>query len=323
MAEHRLPADLAQRLVAGDAELAVTGASGWFGRATLALLHDALGERAFAARVRAFASAARPLRVRQGLDVPLLALDDLATAVGPGAIVLHYAYVTRERIAERGHDAYVAENLQITLRVLELVETHPPAALVYLSSGAVYGRGSALETDLAANPYGALKHLDELSLRAAAEAAGARAVVARVFAVAGPYLQKVDVFALSDLVRQGLAGGPLRVRARGDVRRSYAAVGDVVAVALAEALRDAPEPGPTFDAAGPEVVEMGELAERVRATLRLGDVRIERERDPGAPADDYFGDARAFEDLAHGHGIDLLTLDEQIELTARDLASGP
>jgi UDP-glucuronate decarboxylase len=267
-------------------------------------------------RVVAFASRPRTLTLAGGDDVAVAALDALRDT--PHDVLLHFAYLTREHAATHGHDAYVAGNLAISATVVEAIARQRPQAVAYASSGAVYAAASAsgLAFDVAENPYGALKRLDELTLRQAAADAGAAAVVARVFNVAGPWITKPRGFALSDLAWRARAGEPLRLQARHPVQRSYVDVEDLAAllVALCDARRDA-----RFDTAGDEVVEVGALAERVRAVLGREDLPIERDWDPSAPADRYVGDGTALRALAAEHGVALRGLDEQIARTAAGL----
>jgi dTDP-glucose 4,6-dehydratase len=279
----------------------VTGATGWFGRVTLDLLAAALGPEAFAARVTGYASTARTVPVAGAGEVALRPFAELA----PADVLLHFAFLTPDRLAAVGHERFVAANLALTRRVQDVLEGGRVGALVLASSGA------ARAPDLDANPYGALKRLDELVLR------GPATVVARVFAVGGPHLARPEIYALGDLVARALAGRPLVVRATRPVVRAYAAIGDVVALALAEALagRDA-----AFDTGGEEV-EVGELADVVRHALARPDLEVERPPlEPGAAADRYVGDPAAMRELARRHGVELQPLEAIVRATAAGLA---
>jgi nucleoside-diphosphate-sugar epimerase len=261
--------------------------------------------------VLAFASARKELRRDDGTVVPVAPLDDLIGT--PHDVLLHFAYATGEHAG--AGDAYVATNVAITATVVEAIARQRPGAVVYASSGAVHRDGAG---DLRADPYGTLKRLDELTLRAAAHDAGAAAVVARVFNVAGPWLLKRG-FAIADLIDQVRDGGPVVLRAAHPVVRSYVDVEDLVTLllALADAGQDA-----AFDTEGEVAVEMGELAARVAAVLGRPDVVVKREWDPEAPADRYVGDGTAMRALAAEHGVALRDLDEQIRRTAAGLLTG-
>lgn len=265
---------------------AVTGATGWLGGAALAVL------RARGAEVTGFASSARD---------GLLALDELPGL--PHDVLLHYAFVTREFAAARGLDAYVAANLQISATVLEAVERRRPA-MFYASSGAVHhGRG------LAENPYGVAKRIDEHAFRDATER---RCSIARIYNVAGPHVVKAGGFALTDLTRQSLRGGPeLVVHAPRRVVRSFVDVEDLAAFAIATAGEDL-----LTETAGAEEIEVGELARRIDPALPVKRPSLS----PAAEEDRYVGDAAGFAAACARAGVTLRGLDEQLARTRAALA---
>jgi nucleoside-diphosphate-sugar epimerase len=289
--------------------IAVTGATGWLGRAVLERLTAA--GRPFAA----FASRPREVALADGTPVAVRALADLPAT--PHDALVHFAFLTREHAATLGVGAYVAANLRITATVLEAIARQRPA-VAYASSGAVYEPGGALATDLDANPYGTLKHLDELALRQAAADRGRSCAVARVFNLAGPHIVKPRGFALSDLVLQAREQDALEIRARHPVLRSYVDVDDLAALLLA--LLGAGEDA-IFDTAGTEEVEVGGLARRIAAQAGRADLPIHREPDLDAPADRYVGDGSEWARLCARHGITPRPLDKQIARTAAYLAT--
>ena len=318
----RLPAALAGRLRDGGERFAVTGASGWVGLAALDLLHAALGPEAFAERVTAFVGTPRRLDLGGGRAIDALGLDALGEHVAASTVLVHLAFVTREQVADHGADRYVAENVGITARVLDAIAAGTPRGLLYASSGAVHGTGPRLAADLEGDPYGTLKHLDELAFGEACRRAGTRLAVPRIFNLGGPYLRKPKVFALADMIRQAAAGGPVRIKATRPVWRSFVDVRDVVTVCLAWLLAGDEQDAVTFDTAGEQPVEMQGLAERVIAVLGRPDVAIERTLDPDAEPSSYVGDGAALHALAASLGIPLASLDEIVEATARDLLAG-
>jgi nucleoside-diphosphate-sugar epimerase len=280
---------------------AVTGASGWLGRAALEYLtargDDVVG---FASRERTVGGHA------------LRALADLPGV--PHDVLLHYAYATREHAATMGTAGYVAVNSELTQTVAGALRRQRPRAMFFASSGAAHQPGT-----LDDNPYAALKRRDEGTFRDAMRGLGGRFVVARVFNVAGPWMAEPKGFALASMIEQVQAGGPVRVLARHPVRRSYVDVEDVAALAVALA-DDGPE-DVLFDTAGEVVVEVGELAERVARLLGQPGMPIERSWDPAAPADDYVGDGTLMHRLAGDRGVPLRGLDDQIARTAEWLGT--
>lgn len=219
-------------------------------------------------------------------------------------VLLHFAFVTRELAAARGHEAYVAANVAITTTVLEAIARHAPR-VAYASSGAVHLPGG-----LATNPYGVLKRLDEHALR---DATGGRCFVARVFNVAGPWATKPTAFALTDLITQAQSGAAsLRVRAPRPVVRSYVDAEDLAALMIAAA-----GTGAVVETAGDEEIEVGELARRIAPDLPVARPPL----DPALAPDRYVGDAVGFAAACARHGVTLRGLDEQIARTRAYLST--
>lgn len=258
--------------------VAVTGASGWLGRAAVAVL------RRRGTDVTGFASTPRG---------ELLGIDELPDFEHD--VLLHYAFVTREYLAARGHEAYVAANLAITACVAEAVRRNRPA-MFYASSGAVHHGGS-----LTANPYGVAKRLDEHLFR---DLTAGRCSVARVYNVAGPHVTKPRAFAVTDLTRQSLDDPPrLRVAAQRRVVRSFVDVEDLAAYAVASAGQDR-----LVETAGSEEIEVGALAGRIAPALAIERPPL----DPMADDDRYVGDAEGFLRSCTDVGVQLRPLDEQL-----------
>lgn len=299
----------------GTERFMVTGASGWFGRAALDLLLQALGPAVFAERVWAYASTAKPVVLRDGTVVVAEPLQAVAERTTDATHVLHYAFLTRDRVAHLGVEAYVAGNLAVTDLVLGVIEQGTVRGFAYASSGAACrSAGTRSGGSVVDNPYGALKRIDELAFRQACVDIGASACTARVFGAGGAYMTKPEQFALGDFVSCATRGESLHVRATTRVFRSYTAVDDVVALQVAAILR----PGrhdTTFDTGGEEV-EVEELARRVVRVLGCDDLSIVRDSAPHGPDDRYVGDPAAMRSLAASLGVQLASLDEQIAATA-------
>ena len=310
-----IPDSLHKALNSGDQRFIITGAGGWIGRAVLTLLHEALGPDAFALRVLAYASHARREILPGGVVVemqPLAALTALPT--GP-CIVLHLAFLTRDKVAVMGHESYVTSNRAITAMLARAMERLRPEAMFVASSGAVYRADRSVEHDLAANPYGALKVEDERQFAALGASFGTRVTIARIFNLAGPFMNKLQSYALGSILSDIAAKRPVTLRARHPVLRSYCDVCDVAALALALLLAPT-KPVILFDTAGAEVIEVGALATRALAVLGAKKLGVERQFDPALPADRYVGDGAAQAFLAKQYGLEPYSLDQQIMRTA-------
>jgi UDP-glucuronate decarboxylase len=309
-----LPASVRDRLVDGRQRVVVLGATGWLGMVVLDLLEAVLGAR-FNQQVSAWASRERVVQLRSGTEVGVRDLRNAGPGDVDGALVLHFAFLTRDRAAAMGAGAFLQANLAITHRVLSLL-AGGPSGLVYASSGAVYDPAGGFVTDVLDNPYGTAKRLDELALRAACSDALASCVIPRIFSVSGPYMTKPELYALGDLILQASRGDTLRIRATLPVYRSYIAAGDLLSVCIAAALEG--ERDLVFDSGG-EVIEVGDLAMLVRDNAGRPEMSVERSWDPSGEPDRYIADSSAVDQLAHRFGVSLQSLPDQVVETAADL----
>ncbi len=285
----------------------VTGAGGWLGQTALEMLDSALGD-GFDARVKAFGSRQRVTSLRSGRMVETRPLDELASLNVADALVCHFAFLTREHAAGMDLAEYVAENRRISWIVQEFLGRCGAAGVFMPSSGAVYA-----SADIAENPYGVLKREDEELFAGLGRRLGFPTAIMRVFNLAGPFINKLDSYALACIVSDVLNGGPVRLRAAHPVWRGYAHVGDVLNIGLGCLLRRQ-NPG-VFDSAG-EAIELGDLAVRVARALAGREIEILRPDWRDGPPNRYLGHGEIFGRLADTLGIGLHGLDEQILDTA-------
>jgi len=281
----------------------VTGAGGWLGQAALEMLDAALGD-AFAGQVTAYGATARIARLRSGRGIAIHALADITKLSLQNALVFHFAFLTREHA---GASDYISANRQISQSVQKFLKRNGAVGIFNPSSGAVYAG-----TEITENPYGALKREDEEIFADLATKLGFPACVMRVFNLAGPFINKLDSYALATIISDLLASRPVTLRAAHPVWRGYAHVADVINIGLGSLLNLAP-PG-VFDSAG-EPIEIGDLA--LRAAQLLGrPADILRPGWQDGKADKYLGDALGFARQARLAGVTPCSLDRQILDTA-------
>lgn len=168
------------------------------------------------------------------------------------------------------------------------------ARVLYLSSGAVYGRldGPARESQgPAVQPrqvYGAAKALGEALCGEAVSSAGVEAVVARLFAFVGPRIPLDAHFAAGCFLADALAGRAVTVRGDGRPLRSYLYAGDLPEWCWALLARG--RSGEAYNVGSPAAVSIAELA---ATAASLGDpplpVRVLGAPTPG-PAPSYLPD---------------------------------
>lgn len=309
----------ARWLGAGETRIAVVGAGGWMGLASLELFHRLLGPQAFARRVLAFGSSARRLSLRDGLSVEQRPLSDLATLSPAPTLVLHLAYLTQEKAKAMSEADYVAANRSISAAVLEALGPIGATGVFLPSSGAAYLAEDPRAAD-SMRLYGRLKLEDEAMFADWARAQdGRRAVIARVFNLSGPYINKQSSYALACFIADALAGGPIEIKAARPVYRSFVAISELMSVVLGVFADAGADPVTLFDTAGDEALEMAEIAEGVRSALgAAGPIRR-----PPLDFDDqdrYVGDGSVYRSLRRRAEVTPVGFASQVRATAAFMA---
>lgn len=309
-----------ERALGPSTRLAVTGATGWLGKALVGMAVRA-GLTSDNGRLRVYASRSGQLAVEGGPVLNLEGLGEAEPLAGEGWTVAHFAALGKERTAELSPAEFLAQSEALQRAAIRLIAAADRPALIFASSGAVYGPDGTPPA-LAEEPYGHVKGLHETSLADWTRANGARLAICRVFNVGGPYGNKLDLYALSSLIRAALAGGDVPIRARGAVFRSYVHVEELMAVLAHQAQNVLPGMTRPFDSAGPEVVEIGDLAAMACGQLGVDPARILRLLDPDAPVSRYVGDGADYQAAVRRLGLAPIGIEAIVSDTIASLSGG-
>lgn len=248
--------------------LVITGPTGWIGQALLAQIarRQTAG---LACQVTAFGSTAREVALPSGGHLAIRALDSIRPADVAGAHVIHLAYLTKDKAEELGERRFCDTNLAIDEAVLAALEGGP-ASLFVASSGAA--KLAAQGADL--HPYGLAKLRQEARFLEWGRSAGVPVLAGRIFNLAGPYINKLQSYAISDFALQALQSQTIAIAAQIPVFRSFLHVDDLCRLMLDTGLqrigRDLP-----IDLCGSEVLEMADIARAISEQLG-GGIAIER-----------------------------------------------
>ncbi len=307
----RLDSRAAAQLARSDDRIVITGAGGWIGLATLELLRDCLGKAAFEDRVVAFGSSRRLLQLRGGATVRQSPLSEIRYLRSRPTIVLHFAFLTKDRAEQMDEDEYVRANRNVSRTVLETLDTVGAKAVFVASSGAA---ASAEDPDAspAMRLYGLLKKEDEAAFAGWANERGKRAIIARIFNLSGPYVNKHSTYALASFILDALAKKPIEIRATRPVVRGYVAIRELMSLVFALLCQD--NGGVVRFDTGGAPMEMQEIAETVAAIC--GRVPIVRSQVQAALADEYAGDHAAYSRLLGEYGIEPVSFVRQVSETA-------
>jgi nucleoside-diphosphate-sugar epimerase len=274
--------------------LAVTGANGWLGRE---MIH-ALEEIAPALPLLALGSRESLLVSEIGPAIPIRAWDMTDVRSWKPTILVHLAFLTKERLSEMPAQSYLASNAALSRAALAAYEWPSIRAVVFASSGAAITQSS--------DPYGARKAQDESDFAAAHDRSGIPTVAARAWSLTGRYCTKPDRFLFYDLIRQTM--GPqdhVTIKADHEVWRRYVDAGQYLMVCLASALHEC---SGTIDSGGP-LVEATGLAMAIQSALGI---RKPISRSPSTgQADNYYCAVDSLEQIAGGLGQPLADLRDQ------------
>lgn len=309
--------ELAEKVRESTCNFVVTGASGWLGKATLEMLFLALGN-SFSSRVTALGSRRSECLVDERQTYVIYPLSEWRPITRQPLIVFHYAFLTKDKVEALNAWEYIARNNIITEVVKGWIAEGLVQGVILPSSGAVYDHLQSLTRDKAAGLYGELKYQDELTFTSACQAAGCGLIIARVFNLSGPHINKFQSYALASFIVQTLETSSININARYPVLRSYYFIGDLVELCVRLLISQTTPGTECFDVAGDEVVELGSLAQRVLNTL-LGTDALPVRRMPlldNAIEDRYVGQRSRIQELEFSLGIKTQSLDHQITATS-------
>jgi nucleoside-diphosphate-sugar epimerase len=294
----------------GGRRIVLTGSSGWLGMATLDLLALALGDD-FGSRVSCFGSVRRELRLRSGRRINQRPLDELRDLNCEPTLVLHLAFLTKDLAETMDERRYSEANRSIRRHVIDALDPIGANALFLASSGA-----AKFAEDPDASParrlYGSLKKEDEHAFCEWAAEHDRRAVLARIFNLSGPYINKHGNYALAAFIVDALAGRPTEIRATRPVVRGYVAIRELMSLAIALAL-DGGSGCTTFETGG-KPMEMQEIAETVASAL--GEAGVRRLAMTSGPPDNYFGDDQRYRELLAENRLEPVEFATQVHETA-------
>lgn len=244
-------------------------------------------------------------------------LVELANLSRHPTLLLHFAFLTKERAEAMPEADYRFANQAIRRLVLNALDHIGVEAAFLASSGAARFADDPL-TKPAMQLYGELKRQDEDAFTAWSEAQDRCLVIARIFNVSGPHINKLPSYALSSFILDALRGGPVIVKARHEVRRGYVALRELMSLTFA-LLLDQPRGVTQFDSGGQDV-ELGELASLIASSTNC---YVERPVSGEGRADIYVGDEIGYQRLLDRYGIEGVSLTDQISETIAFMKGAP
>ena len=295
-----------------DANIFITGGTGFFGHWLLESLLYAnaqlkLGIRATVLTRSAAAFTAKSPHIANNPAITLLE-GDIRTFAFPSAAHTHILHAATDSTgAQANAPAYALAEaiLDGTRHVLQFARETGATRLLYVSTGAVYGRSTTLpETPETyrgapdqlqlASAYDEAKRMAENLCIAYAHNSPLSAVIARCFAFVGPHLPLDQHFAIGNFIGAAINNTPIHIKGDGTPRRSWLYMADL-AVWLWTMLAHG-HPNRAYNVGSEEGYTIAEAARLTAATLNPTlPIQIDGTPDLSAPLNSYVPHVR----LAH------------------------
>jgi len=289
----------------------LTGPTGWIGRAMLDLLHRESDPDALAAadRLTLFGSRSGSINTSSGKQLQFAPLAKITPKDLDGAHVIHLAFLTKDRLETMEEAQFLAANRAIDECLIDAMSEAQPASIFVASSGAA--RAAQFGEDCDAYSHAKLEQ--EKRFIDLAERREIPCICGRIFNIAGPHINKLDKYALSDFIVQALTTGSISIRARIPVFRSFLHVEDLCRIVLRAARQGVRRTRP-IDLCGTELLEMNDIARHIVETLG-GSIRIERSNVDYSKSSDYVGTSQETLSIAMQLSVSLQRVQEQIQDT--------
>ena len=146
-------------------------------------------------------------------------------------------------------------------------------------------------------------------------------VIPRIFNIGGPYINKHNLYAISDFIVQLIKGGEVVINAPHRVIRSYVHINDILDICLSWALdRDNQGKSIIFDTKNKKDVDLLELANQIiKVTNIRGSVTISENYPLEGKEDKYTGSSDLINEVCKQYSISLKGYEKIIKDTYKYL----
>ena len=209
-------------------KIILTGATGWIGRSILHQLQIYLSPKQFLENVIPLSNNQKILnssgfsgKPYSFYTYPLDKSINHSCSQKP-SILIHTAFLTKDRISQFGKENYLSLNKKITFQALEITKRYNVQKVILISSGSArkYDTHNYLEYDLlskADDPYAFLKRSEEISF----SSLDVDCYIFRVFALSGLFARSPNSFALLSFLTSALNGQRIIIKSRKKCIRGY------------------------------------------------------------------------------------------------------
>ena len=310
---HKLSGKYLDKFKDLEKKFLITGAAGWLGKATLELLKNV--SKDFPNNIACFGSAEKVIELLDGTKVKQNKLSDLESYPKEKAdYLINFAFLTKEKSINLSKKEFLETNRFLSNFISQQALRIEVPNVITISSGGVYSQDRTFVESIDEDIYGFLK-LEEESLFLKLSDLGKRIVIPRLFNVSGPHVYKHDLYMLPSLVFQAIKKDKIIINSQMKVYRSFVSLAELMSVVLGTFEELELGESLVFDASGTEVIEIGELALKVKQLLH-SEAEILRGALNKETADRYLGSSKEYTELIRKLEISPNSLKDQILCTA-------
>lgn len=233
--------ELAKKLELKNSSILVTGATGLIGSCAIDVLTVANNELGANIKIYALSRNKKKIENRFGADVTPV-VQDIVDPLDSG---IKYDYIIHGA-SNADPKSYATQPVETILtnvignrNVLDYCKKHPKTRMILTSSFEVYGElkdqdfysenmSGVIDQTILRNGYPESKRCCELLVRSYVDEYGIDAMVARLPSVYGPTMLESDSKAHAQFIRNALNGENIVLKSKGEQRRTYCYVIDVV-----------------------------------------------------------------------------------------------
>lgn len=283
--------------------IVIFGANGWIGKALLDfLITNNLSSKD---NIIAISSSVKNIVLRNGDSIKCISIEEALKLSLKNVIFFHLSFLLKDVVAKMPLEQYIKGNEKIREDATNLIEHFKPSKIICTSSGAVYEENRKIADSIEKNPYGYLKYQDEIYFANLSKKIGCGLIIPRIFNIAGPYINKLDIYAIGNFIVQILENKKITVNANNAVVRSYIHVFDLIKILL-NCANDENNDLVLFDSVNKDEIELAELAQLVLKVTNI-EAGIIRSFDPSLPQNRYVGDITQQNILTDKYNIKLQT----------------
>ena len=279
----------------------ITGASGFIGRATLQYFYKIFQDD-IEKFVFPISTSQKNIKLSNNFSIKTYDYSH-NFEINKTYTILHYSYATKDKLSTLSDDEFNKNCHIINKSLHKIIKNYNVESLIFTSSGAIYNQN---------NLYAKNKINDELYFLELSKKYNFNILIPRIFNIGGPFINKPQDYALSNIILQVKANKKIIINANNDVFRSYVHVNNLIDLFF-KWLTDKDKETPLiFDISHPNKIEIKKLAKKICEILKINCEIISPNYNSQNLSDDYVGDSAKMMSLCKKYQINLDDLDQII-----------